>query len=108
MALFIDPVDEVVRLSQLPGVDQIELNTAAYADEPDTDHQLQRLRQATEVGWSRGLVVAAGHGLTHHNLPLLVQGVPDIVEYNIGHSLIARAIFVGLDQAVRDLKAQIA
>jgi pyridoxine 5-phosphate synthase len=108
VALFIDPVDEVVHLSRLPGVDQIELNTAAYADEPDTEHQLQRLRRATEVGWNRGLVVAAGHGLTHHNLPLLVQEVPDIVEYNIGHSIIARSIFVGLDQAVRDLKAQIA
>jgi pyridoxine 5-phosphate synthase len=50
-----------------------------------------------------GLEVAAGHGLTHHNLPALVEHVPEIVEYNIGHSLVSRSIFVGLDTAVRDL-----
>ena len=51
--------------------------------------------------------VAAGHGLTHHNLPLLVEQVPEITEYNIGHSIIGRAVFVGLDSAVRDLCAMI-
>ncbi|HNC97373.1 MAG TPA: pyridoxine 5'-phosphate synthase, partial [Myxococcota bacterium] len=50
-----------------------------------------------------GLELAAGHGLTHHNLPDLVAAVPSIVEYNIGHSIIGRAVFVGLDRAVRDL-----
>ena len=50
-----------------------------------------------------GLEVAAGHGLTHHNLPLLVASAPEIVEYNIGHSIVSRAVFVGLDTAVRDL-----
>ena len=52
---------------------------------------------------STGLEVAAGHGLTHHNLPALVAHVPEIIEYNIGHSLVGRAVFVGLDRAVRDL-----
>lgn len=104
VALFIDPIPEVVQLSALHGVDQIELNTAAYADEPDTANQIQRLATATAIGEGVGLTVAAGHGLTHHNLPLLVANVPSIEEYNIGHSIISRALFVGMDTAVRDLK----
>lgn len=103
VALFIDPITEVVQLSGFDGIDQIELNTAAYADEPDTANQIQRLQHATAVGEGVGLVVAAGHGLTHHNLPTLVANVPNIVEYNIGHSIVARSIFVGMDRAVRDL-----
>ena len=54
-----------------------------------------------------GFEVAAGHGLTHHNLPPLVSAVPEIIEYNIGHSIIARSIFVGLDRAVQDIVALI-
>jgi pyridoxine 5-phosphate synthase len=54
-----------------------------------------------------GIEVAAGHGLTHLNLPALVEAIPEIVEYNIGHSLVSRAVFVGLESAVRDLVAQI-
>ena len=103
VALFIDPIEEVVRLSAFEGIDQIELNTAAFADEADTAAQIARLAAATRVGEEVGLVVAAGHGLTHHNLPLLVANVPTIEEYNIGHSIVSRAIFVGLDRAVRDL-----
>jgi len=103
VALFIDPIPEVVRLSAFEGIDQIELNTAAYADEADTTHQISRLAHATTVGEEVGLVVAAGHGLTHINLPLLVANVPSIEEYNIGHSIVSRAVFVGFDRACRDL-----
>ncbi len=103
VALFIDPIPEVIRLSAFEGIDQVELNTAAFAEAPDTSHQLQRLGHATAVGEDVGLVVAAGHGLTHHNLPMLVANVPRVEEYNIGHSIVSRAIFVGLDRAIRDL-----
>jgi len=102
VSLFIDPDPVQVEASALPGVDMVELNTNRYSEDgglPET----HRLHRATDLAMERGLVVAAGHGLTHHNLPDLVRGVPEIIEYNIGHSIIARAIFVGLDVAVRDI-----
>ena len=102
VSLFIDPSAAQVEASGIEGVDMIELNTARYA-EIGTDTELQRLDGALRVAEDLGLEVAAGHGLTHHNLPRLVKAVPDIVEYNIGHSIISRAVFVGLDQAIRDL-----
>lgn len=101
VSLFIDPEPSQVAASAIPGVDMIELNTARYADTGEAE--LPRLAAATQLAIGLGLEVAAGHGLTHHNLPALVSHVPEIVEYNIGHSLIGRAIFVGLDTAVRDL-----
>ena len=80
----------------------IELNTARYAED-DPAAELLRLARATQQGEELGIEVAAGHGLTHLNLGALVEAVPSIVEYNIGHSIISRAVFVGLDTAVRDL-----
>ncbi|MCB9759325.1 MAG: pyridoxine 5'-phosphate synthase [Alphaproteobacteria bacterium] len=104
VSLFIDPADEQVRIAgQLDGVDMIELNTAHYAEGHPED--LARLTRACVVGQGLDLEIAAGHGLTHHNLPDLVKAVPEIVEYNIGHSIISRAVFVGLDRAVRDILA---
>ena len=82
----------------------IELNTARYADNfPHVADELTRLKVAADAAKNLDLELAAGHGLTHHNLPLLVEQVPQILEYNIGHSIIARAIFCGLDRAVEDL-----
>jgi pyridoxine 5-phosphate synthase len=101
VSLFIDPDPSQVAASAIPGVDMIELNTARYAEAGAAE--LERLAAATHLALDLGLEVAAGHGLTHHNLPALVHHIPEIVEYNIGHSLIGRAIFVGLDTAVRDL-----
>ena len=102
VSLFIDPDDAQVKASALPGVDMIELNTARYAED-DPVVELERLAKATQLGEELGIEVAAGHGLTHLNLTALVEAVPSIVEYNIGHSIISRAVFVGLDTAVRDL-----
>ena len=104
VSLFVDPDPAQIDASALPGVDMIELNTARYAEEGG-DAELARLARATAAGRGAGLDVAAGHGLTHHNLGPLVLAAPDIVEYNIGHSVISRAIFVGLDRAVTDLLA---
>jgi len=102
VSLFIDPLDAQVQASAFEGIDMIELNTARYAERGGAE-DLVRLASATAVGLDEGLEVAAGHGLTHLNLAALVDAVPDIVEYNIGHSIVSRAVFVGLDRAVRDL-----
>lgn len=104
VSLFIDP--EIAQLQAAAslknaGVDMVELNTARYAE--GNRGELGRLGRAAEEAAANDLEVAAGHGLTHHNLPPLVTAVPRIVEYNIGHSIIARAVFVGLDRAVRDI-----
>ena len=101
VSLFIDPEPEQVAASALRGVDMVELNTNRYSEDGAAD--LPRLVRAVQAARGLGLELAAGHGLTHHNLPPLVAAAPDIAEYNIGHSIIARAITVGLDRAVRDL-----
>ncbi|MDP6935377.1 MAG: pyridoxine 5'-phosphate synthase [Myxococcota bacterium] len=108
VSLFVDPELPVIRASALPGVDMIELNTARYAEVPlgqpdEIQRELIRLAKATDLGLELGLEVAAGHGLTHHNLHRLMIHVPAITEFNIGHSIVGRAVFVGLEQAVRDL-----
>ncbi len=103
VSLFIDPEPDQIRASAIPGVDMIELNTARYAEEGQGE--LERLTRAANLAEALELELAAGHGLTHHNLAELVAAAPNIVEYNIGHSIVARALFVGFDSAVRDLLA---
>ncbi len=105
VSLFIDPDLAQVEAANIPGVDMIEINTARYAEEGAAD--IARIIDAAQAAMHLDIEVAAGHGLTHHNLPLLVEEVPEITEYNIGHSIIGRAVFVGLDTAVRDLCAMI-
>ncbi len=102
VSLFIDPSEDQVRASAMPGVDMVELNTAAYAEGGGAS-ELERLKSAAVLCQQLDVEVAAGHGLTHHNLPELVAAVPEIIEYNIGHAIIGRSVFVGLDQAVRDI-----
>jgi pyridoxine 5-phosphate synthase len=106
VSLFVDPDERQIHAAAAFGPDMIELNTARYSEAGG--RELERLAAATRTARGLGLDVAAGHGLTHHSLPALVEAVPDIVEYNIGHSIVARAIFVGLDRAVRDLKGILA
>ncbi|MAA78969.1 MAG: pyridoxine 5'-phosphate synthase [Deltaproteobacteria bacterium] len=103
VSLFIDPDPLQINASVIKGIDMIEINTARYCE--GHDEELQRIKDAAQQAQNLGFEVAAGHGLTHHNLPPLVSMVPEIIEYNIGHSIIARSIFVGLDKAVRDILA---
>ena len=105
VSLFIDPDIEQVKASNIPYVDMIEINTARYCE--GYPNEIQRIKVAAQMAKSLDIEVAAGHGLTHHNLPQLVAAVPEIIEYNIGHSIIARSVFVGLEQAVRDILQQI-
>lgn len=99
VSLFVDPDPEQVGAARMAGVDMVELNTAAWSEgRPDA---LAKLVQAAAAARDTGLQLAAGHGLTLHNLRALVLAAPDIEEYNIGHALVGDAVFLGLEEAVR-------
>jgi pyridoxine 5-phosphate synthase len=104
VSLFIDAVPEQVDASKAVGADAIEINTGPYADAPDAGRpaQLTRVGLAAERAARAGLEVLAGHGLNYVNVRPVVA-LPHIVELNIGHAIIARSAFVGLDRAVREM-----
>lgn len=110
VSLFIDPEPGQVRAAAELGASMIELHTGTFANHPpgaERDREAQRLREAAGLGRSLGLQINAGHGLTVHNLPDLFV-VPHLTELNIGHSLVARALSVGLGKAVREMLAVMA
>ena len=104
VSLFIDAIPEQVDASKAAGADAIEINTGPYADAPEADRpaQLTRVALAAERAARAGLEVLAGHGLNYVNVQPIVA-LPHIVELNIGHAIIARAAFAGLDRAVREM-----
>lgn len=105
VALFIDPDPRQIEAAAEIGAPVIELHTGAYA-EASGSHQateLERLHSGARLAASLGLEVHAGHGLNYHNVQP-VAAIRDIVELNIGHSIIARAIFDGLPVAIREMK----
>ncbi len=107
VSLFIDPDLDQVRHAHRLEVAAIELHTGKYCDargEAEQRVELQRIVDAARTAAKLGLRVAAGHGLNYHNLRALVP-VSEIEEYNIGHAVVAQAVFVGLDRAVRDMLA---
>lgn len=103
-SLFIDPDPDSIRTSVDLGADAIELHTGEYANTggPERSAQLDRLRRAAALGRSLGVAVHAGHGLTYENVAPLAA-VPEIEELNIGHSIVSRAVLVGLERAVREM-----
>lgn len=103
-SLFIDPEESVVRLARELGADAVELHTGEYAnaDAMGKAEQLQRLRRAAALARSQGLAVHAGHGLTYENVTP-VAAIEEIEELNIGHSVVSRAVFVGMERAVREM-----
>jgi pyridoxine 5-phosphate synthase len=106
VALFIDPQESQIEAAARALVPVIELHTGAYAQYSGAEQarELERLRQAAQLAHSRGLEVHAGHGLNYQNVGP-VAAIAEIVELNIGHAIIARALFDGLAQAVREMKA---
>lgn len=104
VSLFIDPEPEAVRASAGLGVEAIELHTGEYALTSGAERQAQlgRLARAAALGRSLGLAVHAGHGLTYENVTP-VAAVDEIEELNIGHSVVSRAILVGMERAVREM-----
>jgi len=103
-SLFIDPVEDTLRVSKELGVDAVELHTGEYANAGlDTrDRELERLHRAAALGRELGLAVHAGHGLTYENVTP-VAAIPEIEELNIGHSIVSRAVFVGMERAVGEM-----
>lgn len=107
VSLFIDPCLEQIHAAKATGAYMIELHTGDYADAIDLEtqaHELTRLQQAAFEAQGLGLQVNAGHGLHYHNTAAIAQ-IPAIHELNIGHAIVARALFVGLSQAVTEMRA---
>lgn len=106
VSLFIDPDPGAIDRSAELGADAIELHTGEYANSTSTrgaSAELQRLAEAARHARAAGLAVHAGHGLTYENV-LPVAALPECEELNIGHSIISRSVFVGVERAVREMK----
>jgi pyridoxine 5-phosphate synthase len=106
VALFIDPDPPQIEAAVQIGAPVVELHTGAYADSSGSQQatELQRLVAGAKLASSLGLEVHAGHGLNYHNVQP-VAAIPEIVELNIGHAIVARAVFDGMTAAVRDMRA---
>jgi pyridoxine 5-phosphate synthase len=105
VSLFVDPVPEQIESGHEIGADKIEIHTGEYANSRNEREQREHfevVRKAAEFAAELGLGVNAGHGLNYVNITLIRQ-IPQIGEVSIGHALISRAVFVGLDRAVREM-----
>jgi pyridoxine 5-phosphate synthase len=104
--LFIDADKEQIKASADVGAPVIELHTGRYADTEGVvqQHEFERIRQAVAIGVTHRLKVNAGHGLHYTNVQAIAE-IPDIAELNIGHAIVAHAVFVGWENAVREMKA---
>lgn len=106
VSLFVDPDLEQIKAARRVDADCIELHTGRYANAlglKNQDSEFDALAQAGRAAYKLEIAVSAGHGLTYQNVRRL-RTITEIVEYNIGHSIIARAVLVGLDRAVREMK----
>ena len=114
VSVFIDPDLEQIEAAAGVGAQQVELCTAEYAEltlsaraahgegAQNAAAEISRIAQAAAHAKSFGLIVAAGHGLTYRNISALAA-IPEITEFNIGHNIISRAVFVGLNQAIKEM-----
>ncbi len=106
VSLFLDPDPAQIEAGIATGATAVELHTGAYAHASASfagDEQLQVLRASAQVVRQAGITLHAGHGLTYRNVRPVAE-IPEMCELNIGHSIVSRAIMVGLEQAVRDMK----
>ncbi len=115
-SLFIDPDPQQIEAAREVGAQQIELCTSEYAESTlgaraahnegamRAAHELRRLREAATLSMQYGLRVAAGHGLTYRNVTAVAR-IEEITEFNIGHNIISRAVFTGLERAVTEMRA---
>jgi len=104
VSLFLDPEQAQIEAGHAVGADAVELHTGAYANAGfSAESELESLLHASQLIRAAGLTLHSGHGLTYRNVGP-VAAIPGMCELNIGHSIIARSIMVGLEQAVRDMK----
>ena len=105
VSLFIDPDPEQIEASCEVGAEAVEIHTGAYADagRGNRDEELDRIKEAVVVASNLPLRVNGGHGLHYHNV-MSVAAIPGFAELNIGHAIIARAVFTGLGEAVAEMK----
>lgn len=107
VSLFIEPDLNHIKAAHKIAADFIEIHTGRYANatrSKEADAEFDAITLAAKLAYKLGMGVNAGHGLNYRNVKRLTH-IPEIVEYNIGHSIIARAVLVGLDQAVKEMKA---
>lgn len=107
VSLFIDPDAAQVEAAKAAGAPVVELHTGAFADaesEPQAARELERIKAAVVHGVAQGLHVNAGHGLHYHNVQQIAV-LPGVEELNIGHAIVAHALFVGWENAVREMKS---
>jgi pyridoxine 5-phosphate synthase len=106
VGLFVDPVPEQIEAAADVGANTVELHTGDYANaatDATRQTEAERLARGARVAHEAGLRVHAGHGLDYRNVPLFRETVPHVAEVSIGFAVVARAVMVGLDQAVRDM-----
>ncbi len=107
VSLFVDPDRPQIEAARALEVEAVELHTGAYCEQrnsADAARELERLQHAAHCAKACGLQIVAGHGLNYENLRTVVKALPAVEEYNIGHSIVARAVFVGLPQAVQEMR----
>ena len=117
-SLFIDPEHKQIEVAREVGAQQVELCTSAYAEATlgakgihgegaaRAAQEIRRLREAAALATQYGLHVAAGHGLTYRNVGA-IAAILEVTEFNIGHNIVARAVFSGLERAVSEMRAAI-
>jgi pyridoxine 5-phosphate synthase len=109
VSLFVDPDLEQVEASRAAGADSIEIHTGRYCEafnQEEEEEELEAIRKSAFHALSSGLAVYAGHGLNYRNI-IPVLAIDQIEEFNIGHSIVSRAVFVGLQKAVEEMVALI-
>ena len=108
VSLFIDPDNKIIKSSDNLGADAVELHTGYFANAENSDRnkEVDRIQDAAAYAKKQGLYVAAGHGITYHNVKFLNK-IKEIEEYNIGHSIISRSVFLGMAEAVAKMKSLI-
>jgi len=102
ITLFVEPEKEIVRKANELGANAIEINTKSYAISHSDTKEVERIRVSARLAASLGLEVHAGHDLNYHNLEPIKE-ISEIEEVNIGHSIIARAVFTGFERAVKEM-----
>jgi len=110
VSLFVDPEPRQIEAAAATDANCVELHTGDFADAPTEDArhaEAQRLARAAEAAHDAGLRIHAGHGLNYRNVPLFRKTVPHVAEVSIGFAVVARAVMVGMDQAVRDMRSTV-